>query len=301
VRFIESLFGPPPWSGPQKARNVTNNVQLLSWQLDIPVEVLLQFSGRRRDTRYHYRPLKLPKPHGGTRQIYAPSEPLKALQRTVLRKYLVSLALHEAATGFRQGLSVADNARRHLGQAVVATADIANFFDNTATHRVRQFFQKQPWDGHASAILTGLCSFRGALPQGAPTSPALSNLVNVPLDRELYVLARQSGARYTRYGDDLTFSWASARRVPRSIQREVQRVLLGFGYALNRSKGWHVWRLQRGEEPCITGVVLGRDGRLHPQPAIKTTMRRLRRQPNDAHAQAQLRGYEGFVKMLETI
>ena len=297
--FITSLFKPTPWAIPQKARPVTPSVQTLSWQLGIPVEVLLPFSGRQRDARYHYRALKLSKPNGGTRQIYAPSEPLKALQRTVLRQYLVNLPLHDAATGFRRGMSIADNARRHLGQAVVATADITNFFDHTSTRRVREYFRRQCWDAHASAILTGLCTFRGALPQGAPTSPTLSNGVNVPLDKALSLLARKSGARYTRYGDDLTFSWATARRMPHTMQRGVQRVLLSFGYTLNRHKGWRVWRLHRGEEAYITGVVLGCDGRLHPQPTIKTAMRQLRHQDHDAHTQAQLRGYEGFVNMLE--
>ena len=309
TQLLDTLFGTasprtyarsrPPWRSHQ-VNLTTNGVETLRWRVGISVAVLVQFGGGKRDKQYHYRPIKLPKPNGDKRQIYAPSDPLKALQRTVLHNYLQGLPLHDAATGFRQGYSVADNARRHLGQSCIATADIVDFFDNTAAYRVREFFQNQKWDKQASAILTGLCTFRGTLPQGAPTSPVLSNLVNIPLDKALLVLARQSGARYTRYGDDLTFSWASPQRMPRSMQREVQRVLLDFGYTLNRTKGWHVWQKGCGEPAYITGVILGRDGQLHPTPDVNAKMRQLRRAArDDEHAQAQLRGYEGFVRMLE--
>jgi RNA-directed DNA polymerase len=85
-------------------------------------------------------------------------------------------------------------------------------------------------------VLTGLCTFRSAVPQGAPTSPALSNLVNVPLDETLSALARRSGGLYTRYGDDLTFSW-TVNDAPSDLEANVRAELLILGYRLNPVKG----------------------------------------------------------------
>lgn len=282
----------------ETAGPVTPGLVRLGRLLDVSPRALLQFRGARRDPRYHYRPLTRAKSNGAPRQLYAPSPALKALQQTLLREYLATLPLHWAVTGFRRKFSVADNARRHLGQAVVAAADITDFFDHTGAQRVRAFFAAQDWDEVAAAVLTGLCTFRGALPQGAPTSPALSNLVNAPLDEALAALARQSNACYSRYGDDLTFSWPNPRRVPTTMQRDVQRILLRFDYTLNKVKGWRVWHVHRGEVAIITGVGVARDGHLHPTPEVTQAMRELRH-PQNADDAARLHGYEGFVKMLK--
>ncbi|MFP4394587.1 MAG: reverse transcriptase domain-containing protein [Anaerolineales bacterium] len=289
-RLIGNTFAPP-------SRPISNDLTQLSWVLHLPPEELLQFRSGRRDPRYHYRPRQCEKRDGSPRQLYAPSPDLKAVQRALLHGYLDGLRVHPAALGFRRGFNVADNARRHLGQAVVVTADIADFFDHTSAQRVRNFFRAQDWDEITCSVLTGLCTFRGALPQGAPTSPILSNLVNYELDEALIALAGRSGGRYTRYGDDLTFSWASRRRPPSDAQRAVRRILLPYGYRLNRKKDWRVYRCHKGEEPRVTGIRLGRNGRLHPSREIEQTMRRLRWQ-RDAESQARLRGYEGFVEML---
>lgn len=274
------------------------DVERLGDLLEVPPATLMVFRGPKQPP-YTYRPLRRSKRDGSVRQIYAPSAQLKALQRALLHNYLEDLRVHIAAVGFQRGFSIAINAVLHQGYAVTATADIANFFDNTAARRVREFFQAQGWDATAASILTGLCTFRGALPQGAPTSPILSNLVNVELDKSLAALMKRSDALYTRYGDDLTFSWKHDRAIPRGIQSEVQRRLLEFGYSLNPTKGWRVWRADRGEEPIITGVRLGRDRKLHPTPEVEEAIRQLKKRRGDEHAQAQLQGYAGFLQMLE--
>jgi RNA-directed DNA polymerase len=284
-----------------KAR-VSDDLMRLSWMLDVsPAELLNFCSSRGRDARYHYRPLRRAKRDGGHRDIVAPSPDLKRLQRALLRHYLESLPVHAAAMGFRRGLSVADNARVHLGQAVVITADLEDFFGSTSAQRVRAYFQAQGWDALTTSALTGLCTFKGALPQGAPTSPSLSNLVNVPLDAALAALVNRSGGLYTRYGDDLTFSWPT-QRVLSNFENRVLAVLLTYAYRLNATKGWHVYRTQRGDTPCVTGILLGRDGRLHPNDQIKRTVAHLRRQarrdPRDISVLAKLYGYQGFLHTL---
>lgn len=240
---------------------------------------------------YHYRPFTVPKADGRPRSILAPSPALKELQRRLLHRHLSHLPVHPAATAFMPGGSVIVNARQHLRQAVIATADIEDFFFSTTADRVRQWFVRGGWRGKALSILMHLCVYRGGLPQGAPTSPCLSNLVNRELDEALCALARRSGATYTRYGDDLSFSWPS-ERLPARFQEQVRKHLLEAGYRLQPRKGWRVWHIQ--DRPQVTGIVLGGDGRLYPPDGILNEINRLRWRADRA-ARDRLQGYEGYL------
>lgn len=178
----------------------------------------------------HPRPLTIRKRGGGKRHLVAPSNPLKTLQRRLLHRYLDQQPIHDAATAFRPGSSIATHARRHLGQAIVLTVALTDFFPSTAAHRVRRLFSHLGWQGQSLQLLMRLCVYRGGLPQGAPTSPALSNLVNRPLDEQLSERAAMCGARYSRYCDDLAFSWGTESE-PLVFRRQLEDTLGRFGYA----------------------------------------------------------------------
>src|SRR5262249_49196530 len=143
------------------------------------------------------------------------------------------------ATAFRRGSSVVHNARRHARQKWIATVDLRDFFESTRAARVRAFFVRQGWRDEELRTLMRLCVYRNGLPQGAPTSPCLSTLVNASLDDRLSRLAQRTGAVYTRYGDDLTFSWSSGR-LPGGFQRAVEDGLHAAGYEVQPRKGWRV-------------------------------------------------------------
>jgi hypothetical protein len=247
------------------------------------------------DPRLSYRPFSVRKRGGGRRAIVAPSDRLKSLQRRVLRRWLDLQPVHEAATAFRPGLSIASHARRHIGQAVVLTVDLADFFPSTAARRIRAYFGEQGWQGESLDVLTRLCVYRGGLPQGAPTSPALSNIVNRPLDEQLSELAAWHGGRYSRYCDDLAFSWGGDE--PPAFRVQVEDCLARFGYRVQERKGW---RLQRSDQhPEITGLVLsGR--RLRLSQSILARLRQAKQQwrPGDPQAQGRLAGYLGLKKMI---
>ncbi len=212
-----------------------------------------ELAALRTGPRYHYRPFTVAKGDGRQRDVLAPSPALKALQRRLLHRVLAPLPVHYAATGFRPGRSPVTNARWHAHQTLIATVDLRDFFASTRAGRVRHFFAGRGWDGEALGVLMRLCVHRGGLPQGAPTSPCLSNLVNVGLDGRLWHLAAWNGATYTRYADDLTFSWR-AGRVPGGFREAVEDCLSAAGYAVQPLKGWRVSRVE--ERPRVTGLVL---------------------------------------------
>lgn len=245
--------------------------------------------------RFRYRHFSVPKADGSPRHLAEPGVDLKAMQYRIIEYFLHRQRPHAAAIGYRRRMSIADHAWAHAGAQTIITADIADFFPSTRRYRVRQFWKAHPFCRTAGDVqlLTNLTTYRGSLPQGAPTSPLLSNLVNRDLDARLKRLAAESGGRYTRYADDLAFSWQMRGRPPSDLEASVRRVLRDAGYRLHPRKGWQVW--SRGDEPEITGVVLTQDGRVDLPPALLATMRDLARQdPTDP----RLAGYDGYRQMV---
>ena len=252
----------------------------------------------RLGRRLHYRPFPVAKPDGRERRVLAPSPALKRLQRALLDGYLAGLPVHPAATAFRPGASTAGNARPHAKGRLVAAVDLRDFFESTAAARVRSFFARQGWRGESLRALMTLCVFRGGLPQGAPTSPCLSNLVNRSLDERLDRLARESGAAYTRYGDDLTFSWRRDR-MPAGFREAVESRLAAAGYRVQPLKGWRVSPI--ADRPVVAGVVLKGGGRLGVPGAIRRRIWLLRLRfwwSADPGTRARLRGVEGYARSL---
>lgn len=174
-----------------------------------------------RGRQYSYARFTIPKRRGGEREIHAPSDALKDLQRRILQRLLNPLPAHSAASGFVLRRSIVDNARPHAGQGVVINIDLADFFPSIPAERVYEAFRALGWGRETARILTNICTHEGRLPQGAPTSPALSNLVCRRLDARLAALAKSSGGHYTRYADDLTlsFPWFGSNR-PRRPRRK---------------------------------------------------------------------------------
>jgi hypothetical protein len=248
---------------------------------------------------YHYRPFSIAKPDGRQRRILAPSPALKTLQRRLLDHYLATIPVHACATAFRSGSSIVHNARMHARRQLIATVDLRDFFESTRACRVRAFFVRQGWRGEELQTLMRLCVYRDGLPQGAPTSPCLSNLVNVSLDTRLARLAQQTGTIYTRYGDDLTFSW-NADRIPGGFQHAVEDALHAAGYEIQPRKGWQVTPIS--DRPCVTGLVLTGAGRIRIPWALRWRIWRLRWQAwwsADPNVQARLSGYLGYVRMVK--
>lgn len=155
----------------------------------------------------HYHQFWIRKRKGGYRMISAPHRELQSIQTTIHLRILSPVTMiHPAAVGFRCGHSVADNALPHLGNRYVLKMDIHDFFPSIRISRVKKTFCRMGYPDNVSRVLAALCCLNRHLPQGAPTSPSLSNIVGYDMDVKLSALAAELGLTYTRYADDLTFS-----------------------------------------------------------------------------------------------
>src|SRR5205814_1273721 len=126
--------------------------------------------------------------------------------------------------------------------------------------RVERYFRHIGWNAEAAALLTKLCTYRGSLPQGAPTSPRLSNLVNLRFDARLAAIANGRGLSYSRYADDITFSGnvtspnASTPGRFNDVIHLTKVIAQDEGYALHTEKKLRIYR--RHDRQIVTGIVV---------------------------------------------
>lgn len=247
-----------------------------------------------------YRLFTMMKRSGGQRFIDEPEEDLKRVQRLVLRRLLARLRSHPAAHGFERGRSIVTAALPHARRAVVLRMDVHDFFLSTKSERVSSYFRRVGWSAEAATLLTRLCTHRGGLPQGAPTSPRLSNLLNFRLDARLAALARARGAAYTRYADDMTFSFASDEHETLvSVIQTTKKALGDEGYRLHTDRKLRV--LRPHVRQTVAGLVVN-DGVRLP----RTTRRWLRAVEHRASLSVettltpeQLQGWRALRHMVE--
>ena len=175
-------------------------------------------------TSLHYVRFTIPKRDGTERPIWAPKKRLKAAQRWILHHIAERLPVHGAAQGFLVGRSILSNAQVHENPKILLKMDIKEFFPTVTVKRVKGVFRRAGYRNGISTLLAQICTespreivtVEGktyyvslgprCLPQGAPTSPAITNALCLRLDRRLAGLAKRYGWRYTRYAVDLTFS-----------------------------------------------------------------------------------------------
>jgi len=202
---------------------------------------------------HEYFKWTLPKKSGGTRLVSAPSRPLKRLQRALLHKVIEQLGEHEAAFGFVKDRSIKQNAARHVGQNVVVNCDIKNCFPSISWRLVLGCLRRDLGEHLSPAtvsLLTDIICSRGALPIGAPTSPAILNRVLYATDQYLSEAASRRGATYSRYADDLTFSGESNVV---SLIKVTESLLSRIGLELDPKKT-NIYR--RGRRQIVTGLTV---------------------------------------------
>lgn len=234
-----------------------------------------------RSPLHHYHHQWVRKARGGYRLLEAPKPRLRRLQRWLLDHVLAPIPSSPAAHGFVTGRSVRSFVEPHVGSRVVVRFDLEQFFASITRARVAAIFRRVGYRAAIASTLSGLCTtatpyvvlaahprdgdlaqrfFTNArlrdrhLPQGAPTSPALSNLAAFHLDRRLTALAAAHGATMTRYADDLAFSGDRAfERGLRFFRPQVEAIAHDEGFRINQRK---TRVMPRDQRQLLCGLVV---------------------------------------------
>lgn len=228
------------------------------------VAVLESYADPSKKVARRYKTFYIPKKNGKLREISAPNRNLKEIL------YYLNMMLGEvyqagpSAMGFVKGRSIVDNANLHVGQNYVLNLDLSDFFTSVSQSRVCKRLQLAPFNfnENVAKVISGLCCKKlvkdgkkgYVLPQGAPTSPLLTNAVCDFLDKKLRHLSTRNGVKYSRYADDMTFSsMHNVYQEDKTFMKNLFSIIKEERFTVNPGKT----RLQkRGERQEVTGLTV---------------------------------------------
>lgn len=254
------------------------HVTYVSQILDVPICRLYMLSndtnayGNHRKKNYYrnYHRVVLKKPQSAKiRVLTVPNGFLKTVQRRILNRILHQLPVSSYATAYQKGKSLRDNALPHVNKEMVVKLDIAQFFDHINGDMVFGVMQQLKFSECATVLLTHLCIYQDKLPQGAPTSPYLANLVMRHFDEKIGAWCSERSIQYTRYCDDMTFSGTRDAIMQSHLISYVRKKLYPLGFSLNEQK---TAMISDAQQQRVTGVVV------NDKAAIPRTLRRKLRQ-----------------------
>ena len=199
----------------------------------------------------HYRTKEVVKRSGGVRKLRIPDPLLKNVQRRIKDRLLAQEGISPYAHAYRSGASTKRNAQGHTGKDMVMKLDIQSFFDNITFAQVKErAFPKERYSEACRVLLTILCYDEERLPQGAPTSPLICNIVMKDFDGKLGRWCAERNITYTRYCDDMTFSGTFD---PTAVRRMTEQLLKQEGFFLNAKKTKVIYRSGR---QTVTGLTV---------------------------------------------
>lgn len=182
----------------------------------------------------NYKIYKIKKRNGKLRTIYEPTPLLKHIQKQILINILNNKSISKYAKAYHKGISLKENATPHVNKKIILKLDIKDFFENITFFNIYQAcFPIEYFPKSVGMLLTKLCTYQDHLPQGAPTSAYVSNLVMKEFDEEIGTWCKNNNISYTRYSDDMTFS---GDMNPIQIIAKVRKMLYKLGLELNAQK-----------------------------------------------------------------
>lgn len=261
---------------------VTFSIEHLAMQIGIQSDYLRNLIGDSKNdipynyehkyNRYNY--FKLKKRRGGYREIMSPAKDLKFIQKWILVNILSKYQLAESCKGFRKGYSICHNAKVHENSEVILKVDLLKFYDTITEKRVYGLFKSidyvnnlaysfakittakhrdhywRNFDDVSKEILKELIKLKPAvLPQGAPTSPMISNILATKMDYRFEALAKKQNCRYSRYADDLTFSITKEGTLP--SLKLITKIITDEGFFINDKKTMY---MKKGCKQYVTGL-----------------------------------------------
>lgn len=225
-----------------------------------------------------YRYFEIPKRKGGSRTISVPPPSLALLQRKISNRINKTIKFPECVNGYVKGRSIITNAKMHLGGKHFIQLDLRDFFQNIKIQHVREGLGTDFRGDETLAVISMICFLKNRLPQGAPSSPVLSNLAARKLDEKLTLFSEENSFTYSRYADDITIS---GQVISLEQYEKVQTLIRETGYELNNKKSRLI---TEGRKVIVTGISIG-SGKMH-LPRIQK--RELRKQAHYLRANGAL-------------
>lgn len=220
-------------------------------------------------TSSFYQSFKIPKKSGGSRQIDAPLPSLLEVQRFILKEILEKQEISAYSTAYRKNKTIIDHVTPHSNSKSLLRVDLKDFFPSIKLERIRRVFIELGYTPRVSTLLSHLVTLEGSLPQGAPTSPCLSNIIILTFDEGVGKVCTKEGFIYTRYADDLAFSAPS--EIPHSFLTALNAAIEEHGFKINERKTKFFGK--RHGTWLLTGLSIGRDGRVRLPKAKRRSIR----------------------------
>lgn len=197
-----------------------------------------------------YRSFRIPKRNGSFREISEPLPTLKEIQYILLNIIFSRPSVSRAARAYKRGTSIKSNASLHLNQSILVNIDIKDFFNSISYFKVKKLILTIGYTDEIATVIANLCCLNGSLPQGAPTSPAISNLFMRDFDEEMLEICKQAKLRYSRYSDDISVSGFVDKT---KIISNIHSRLSNKGLSINKKKT----SISRdGSRKIVTGVIV---------------------------------------------
>ncbi len=216
-------------------------------------EKIIKIYSISNNIKNNYKIYKIPKHNGKKRLIYEPSTTLKHIQRQILTNILENKSISEYAKAYCKGISLKKSALPHLNKKTVLKLDIKDFFNHINFIDIyNSCFPIEYFPKPIGILLTYLCTYENHLPQGAPTSAYISNLVLKEFDEKIGRLCFEKNISYTRYSDDMTFSGDFN---PTDIIKVVKKELHKYKLEINKDK-IHV--IKKNNRQTVTGIVVNK-------------------------------------------
>lgn len=203
-------------------------------------------------TPYYYRKFKIRKKNGKLREISEPLPSLKEIQSWILNNILNNIEISPFAKAYRKKISIIENVKYHKSQPKIVTLDLTDFFPSIKTKSIEEIFLNLGYSKLISNLLAKLCSKDDCLPQGAPTSPYLSNIYFKNADDLISKYCIENKIKYTRYADDLSFSGEFDEL---KLINVVNEIVGAFGLKLNNDK---TKIMTPNTRQSVTGIVVNK-------------------------------------------
>ena len=249
----------------------------------------------------HYRSFELAKRGGGFRTIDSPRVFLKVVQRFLADYILVDLPVCKAVHSYRIGSSIQENANQHTSADFVANIDIENFFGSIKRSAIDHLLLYHGFKSSSSELIAWLVTKDDALPQGAPTSPGISNAFLYLFDEFMAVSCKNKNLSYSRYADDITISGNDRGQVSEMLTVAKSKLMTEYGLRLNEAKSRIASK--HGQQK-VTGLVVNE--RVAP---ARSYRRKIRAAFNNAKKQEsitekgfqRLQGYVSYLKSFDAL